>query len=68
MGWEVEDVEFSSSLTTEYMKLKLNKSLARPSLSFPICNMEQLVLAILCPRNIMKKYNSLWNTCVIAMV
>lgn len=68
MGWEVEDLEFSSGFPTEFTKLKMNKSLSRPSLSFPICNMEQIVLAIWCPRNVMRKRNSIWNRCVIAMV
>lgn len=46
MRWEVKDLEFCSNVTTEYIKLKLDKSLTHPSLSFPICNMEQTVLVI----------------------
>lgn len=46
MRWEVKGLEFCSNVTTEYIKLKLDKSLTHPSLSFPICNMEQTVLVI----------------------
>lgn len=61
MRWEVEALEFCSNVTTEYIKLKLHKSLTHPSLSFPMCNMEQTVLVI-CNLGTVRKYYTAYGT------